>query len=73
MRILFLLLVLINLGYFTWQWPQQTNDTILPRGPIPVTPNSKTLTLLSEVHTPPAANTPPRNNALQEAPPGGNP
>ena len=70
MRILFLLLILINLGYFMWQWPQQTNERILPNGPLAVAPNSKTLTLLSEIHAPPAAlDTAPRNNPLQEAPP----
>ena len=69
MRILFLLLILLNLGYFMWQWPQQTNDKILPSGPIPVTPNSKTLTLLSEIPHPSTEETPPRDNALQETTP----
>jgi hypothetical protein len=73
MRILFLLLLLLNLGYLMWQWPQQTNDKILPSGPIPVTPNGKTLTLLSEIHKPAAAAPTQRNQAPQEAPAAGNP
>ena len=54
MRILFLLLILINLGYFMWQWPNQTNDKILPNGPIPSAPHGKVLQLLSELPTSPA-------------------
>ena len=73
MRILFLLLILINLGYFMWQWPQQTNDKILPTGPLPVTPNSKTLTMISELPHPPAAKTPPSATPTEEAPANGNP
>ena len=69
MRILFLLLILINLGYFMWQWPHQTNDKILPNGPLPVTPNSKTLTLLSELPKTQGATTAPRDNATQQTQP----
>jgi hypothetical protein len=73
MRILFLLLVLINLGYFMWQWPQHTNDTTLPSGPLPVTPNSKILKMLSEI-TAPAATAPAKSSpAPQEAPAGETP
>jgi hypothetical protein len=68
MRILFLLLLLANLGYFMWQWPQQSNDKILPSGPLPVTPNSKTLTLLSELPNPPAAKPAPSTNSAPQAP-----
>ena len=73
MRILFLLLILINLGYFMWQWPHQTNEKILPSGPIPVAPNSKTLTMTSELPHPPAQKTPPPANTPEEAPANGNP
>ena len=48
MRPLFLFLVLINLGYFAWQWQQQSDVAPPPSGPIAVAPHSKTLTLLSE-------------------------
>jgi len=67
MRILFLLLLLANLGYFMWQWPQQSNDKILPSGPLPVTPNSKTLTLLSELPNPPAAKPAPSADTAPQA------
>ena len=73
MRILFLLLILINLGYFMWQWPHQTNERILPTGPIPVTPNSKTLTLLSELPNPPPLKTPPPETPAEEPPPSDTP
>jgi len=73
MRILFLFLILLNLGYFMWQWPQQTNDKILPNGPLPVIPNSKTLTLLSELPNSSAAKPPARGNAANETQPEGNP
>ena len=73
MRILFLLLILINVGYFMWQWPHQSNDKILPSGPIPVIPNSKTLKLLSEIPHTSTAETPPRDNALQETAPKSKP
>ncbi|MEJ2553261.1 MAG: hypothetical protein P8164_14875 [Gammaproteobacteria bacterium] len=76
MRILFLLLILLNLGYFMWQWPHQTNDKILPKGPIPVAPHSKTLQLLSEVHTPPApkpAPAAPDDNTSPATPPAQTP
>jgi len=67
MRILFMLILLANLGYFMWQWPQQSNDKILPSGPLPVTPNSKTLTLLSELPNPPAAKPTPSTDAAPQA------
>jgi len=73
MRILFLLLILINLGYFMWQWPLQTNDKILPSGPLPVAPNGKTLTLLNEIHHPAAAPPAKSSPAPQEAPAGETP
>lgn len=73
MRLLFLLLILLNLGYFLWQWPQQTNDKILPSGPLPVTPNSNVLKLLSEVHKPSTAASTQNGNASRATPPGGNP
>ncbi len=73
MRILFLLLAILNVGYFMWQWPQHTNDKILPSGPLPVSPNSKTLKMLSEIPAP-AASTPAKSNpAPQEAPAGATP
>ena len=71
MRALFLLLVLLNLGYFTWQW-QQPGDVKPPAGglPIAVAPDTKTLTLLSELHNNPDAKaSPPRSDSLQEAAP----
>ena len=68
MRILFLLLILINLGYFMWQWPQHTNDKILPSGPLPVAPNSKTLKMLSELPHPPAAKPAPSADTAPQAP-----
>lgn len=74
MRILFLLLILLNLGYFMWQWPHQTNETILPKGPIPIAPHSKVLQLLSEVHTPPAPkSTAPGDKSTPAAPPAQKP
>ena len=73
MRILFLLLILINLGYFMWQWPQHTNDKILPSGPLPVAPNGKTLKMLSEIPAPTAAAPAKSSPALQEAPAGETP
>jgi hypothetical protein len=73
MRILFLLLILINLGYFMWQWPQQSNEKILPSGPLPVSPNGKTLKMLSEIHKP-ATTAPAKSSpAPQEAPAGETP
>lgn len=72
MRALFLLLLLLNIGYFAWQWQQPSEDDLrsLSGGPIPVAPGTTTLTLLSEVHTPSAADkTPPDNKAVQETPP----
>ena len=70
MRALFLLLAILNLAYFTWQWQQQGNATQLQNGPIAVAPNTNTLTLLNEVGTPltPQA-APPRSGSLQETPP----
>jgi hypothetical protein len=70
MRPLFLLLILVNLAFFTWQWQQQSEVKSVPSGPLAVAPNSNTLKLLSETDSPAAAdNTPaPRGNALQEAP-----
>jgi len=81
MRILFLLLILLNLGYFMWQWPQHTNDKILPSGPLPVTPNSKVLKMLSERSNPPAikpapkrdASPAPSDDAAPQAPAAGKP
>ena len=73
MRILFLLLVLINLAYFMWQWPHQTNDKILPNGPLAITPNSKVLQLLSETNSSSATATTPANGGPQESPAQGNP
>ena len=74
MRPLFLLLVLINLAYFTWQWQQQSEVKHLSSGPLAVAPNSNTLKLLSETDIPAADNTSaPRSNALQEAPSPENP
>lgn len=75
MRPLFFLLTLINLGYFTWQQQQQSIETPLPHGPIASTPNSNTLTLLSEIHIPHTMDTEPvpRDNALQETPPTSQP
>ena len=72
MRALFLLLLLLNIGYFVWQWQQPSKDDLrsLSGGPIAVAPGTTTLTLLSEVHAPPAAEkTPPDNNAVPETPP----
>ena len=73
MRILFLLLVVLNVGYFMWQWPQHTNDKILPSGPLPVAPNSKTLKMLSEIPAPTAAAPAKSSPAPQEAPAGATP
>ena len=74
MRTLFLLLLLLNLGYFAWQRQQLGNEQPLPNGPLAVAPNSKTLTLLSEIRTPPpAASAAPSGNAHQEAPHPGTP
>jgi hypothetical protein len=73
MRILFLLLVLINLGYFMWQWPHQSNDKMLPSGPLAITPNSKVLKLLSETNNSSATGTTPSSNNPSEAPAEGNP
>jgi hypothetical protein len=76
MRILFLLLVLANLGYFTWQWQQQDNQIPPPSGPIAAAPDSNTLKLLSELDSPDAADNTaePRSDALQETtPPPENP
>jgi hypothetical protein len=51
MRILFLLLLLLNLGYFGWQWQQQHGEAagVPSSGPLPVAPGAKTLTLLNEL------------------------
>jgi len=68
MRPLFLVLVLINLGYFAWQRQQQVEETPMQSGPLAVTPHSNTLTLLSEIHTAPAVDAAPHGNTLQEAP-----
>jgi hypothetical protein len=68
MRPLFLVLVLINLGYFAWQRQQQVDESAVQSGPLAVAPHSNTLTLLSEIHTSPSADAPPRSNTLQEAP-----
>jgi hypothetical protein len=75
MRPLFLLLILINLAFFTWQWQQQSEVKRLPSGPLAVAPNSNTLKLLSETDIPAAADntSAPRSNALQEAPSPENP
>jgi hypothetical protein len=75
MRVMFLLLVLLNLGLFTWHWQRQSNEPPPSSGPIAVAPDSKTLTLLNEIDNPDAtANTPvPRSDALQETPPPENP
>lgn len=51
MRPLFLFLILINAGYFAWQWQQQDSPQTVMNNPIAVVPNSKTLTLLSEAPT----------------------
>jgi len=79
MRILFLFLVLLNVGYLAWEWQQQGEPLSLPSGPLAVAPGTKTLTLLSEL--PPgaaqAAPTPPPADAPQdtapEAPPAETP
>ncbi len=69
MRPLFLFLVLINLGYFVWQWQQRGDEKPLPDGPIAVAPHSKTLTLLSELPASPGTGTTaPGNNAQQDSP-----
>jgi len=75
MRVLFLLLILVNLAFFTWQWQQQSVEKDVPSGPLAVAPNSTTLKLLSEAATPATADNAaaPRNNALQETPSPGNP
>jgi len=71
MRILFLLLVVLNVGYLAWEWQQQGEPQQLPDGPLAVAPGAKTLTLLSEL--PPgaaqAAPKPPPADAPQDAPP----
>jgi len=59
MRVLFLLLILLNLGYFTWQW-QQPNDVNPSSGaPMAIAPDTNTLTLLSELHSAPSTTTEP--------------
>lgn len=55
MRILFLLLLLLNLGYFGWHWQQQETAPVQVKGPIPAEPGTKTLVLLNEAG--PAADT----------------
>jgi hypothetical protein len=72
MRILFLLLVLINVAFLMWQWPQQSNDKILPSGPLAITPNSKLLKLLSELPASSSKTTTP-NITPPHTPAGGNP
>ncbi len=68
MRVLFLFLVLLNLGYMVWEWQQQGEPRQLPSGPLAVAPGAKTLTLLSEL--PPGAAqatpTPPPADAAQD-------
>ena len=73
MRILFLLLLLLNLGYFGWQWQQQHGEsTGAPSsGPLPAVPGAKTLTMLNEVGAASTASAAPRSDALQETPPPG--
>ena len=75
MRPLFLLLVLTNLAFFTWQWQQHSEVKRMPSGPLAVAPNSNTLKLLSEAGVPAATDntSAPRSNALQEAPSPENP
>ena len=72
MRALFLLLVLLNLGYFTWQW-QQPSDIKPPASSLPlaVAPNTKTLTLLSEIRTAPgtATESAPGDSPQETTPP----
>lgn len=59
MRVIFLFLVLLNLGYLGWQWRQQGEPRPLPSGPLAVAPGTKTLTLLSELSPAAAKEKPP--------------
>ena len=71
MRILFLFLLLLNLGYFGWQWQQQEIVPPTTAGAIPLAPGAKTLVLLKEAGPVPVTGTAgatPRE-ALQLRPP----
>lgn len=70
MRVLFLLLIIANLGLFAWHTQTQRLDQALQRGPQPINDHTPPLLLLSELpkHTPPAEPPAPRESALQELP-----
>lgn len=70
MRVLFLLLIIANLGLFAWHTQTQRLDQALLLGPQPVDESTPPLLLLNELpkQTPPVEPAAPRESALQELP-----
>ncbi len=70
MRVLFLLLIIANLGLFAWHTQTQRMDQALLLGPQLVDEHTPPLLLLSELpkQAPPAEVPIPRESALQERP-----
>lgn len=70
MRVLFLLLVLANLGYLAWQSYSRPPDSMVATGPLTIDDRTPPLIMLKELPQPP----PPidtqsqREPALQELP-----
>ena len=69
MRILFLFLLLLNLGYFGWHWQQQEVAPLTTTGAIPVAPGAKTLVLLKEAGTATGTASAAPRESLQVSPP----
>jgi len=72
MRILFLFLLLLNLGYFGWHWQQQDAAPMQTGTALPAAPGAKTLVLLNEAGAAAgSAGVTPRSDTLQETPSAG--
>lgn len=72
MRVLFLALVLANLGYFAWQTYNQSTTLTDAHAPLPVDAHTPPLVLLKELPSQPPAPMVPqsqREPVLQELPP----